>query len=123
MVLQILVIFCVEVVAGSRLAIPLLLLNDSFVADNMVISMSLVLLKQIFQRLYEHSTSHLHVLVHLTILEAIRDVCKRVGKELTSWVSLCLFPRFLVLVVLIPHLVTFSGTLIFILFRFTFLMA
>lgn len=25
--------------------------------------------------------------MHLTILEAIRDVCKRVVKELTSWVS------------------------------------
>lgn len=47
---------------------------------------ALVIAQKIFQRLYEHSTSHLHVLVHLTILEAIRDVCKRVGKELTSWV-------------------------------------
>jgi len=48
---------------------------------------SLTLLKQIFQRLYEYATSHLHISVHLTILEAIRDVCKRVVKELTSWVS------------------------------------
>jgi hypothetical protein len=27
-----------------------------------------------------------HVSVHLAILESIRDVCKRVVKELTSWV-------------------------------------
>jgi hypothetical protein len=47
---------------------------------------SLALLKQIFQRLYEYATSHVHISVHLTILEAIRDVCKRVVKELTSWV-------------------------------------
>jgi CCR4-NOT transcription complex subunit 1 len=46
----------------------------------------LALLKQIFQRLYEYATSHVHISVHLTILEAIRDVCKRVVKELTSWV-------------------------------------
>jgi hypothetical protein len=42
---------------------------------------------QVFKRLYENTTSDVHVSVHLAILESIRDVCKRVVKELTSWVS------------------------------------
>jgi hypothetical protein len=41
---------------------------------------------QVFKRLYENTTSNVHVSVHLAILESIRDVCKRVVKELTSWV-------------------------------------
>ncbi len=41
---------------------------------------------QVFKRLYENTTSDVHVSVHLAILESIRDVCKRVVKELTSWV-------------------------------------
>lgn len=41
---------------------------------------------QIFKRLYENAGNLLHVLVHLVLLESIRDVCKRVVKELTSWV-------------------------------------
>ncbi|KAG0608479.1 hypothetical protein M758_8G108900 [Ceratodon purpureus] len=47
---------------------------------------ALAIAQKIFQRLYEYASSHLHISVHLTILEAIRDVCKRVVKELTSWV-------------------------------------
>lgn len=43
---------------------------------------------KVFKRLYENTGSHLHVSVHLAILEAIRDVCKRVVKELTSWVGI-----------------------------------
>jgi hypothetical protein len=44
------------------------------------------LARQVFKRLYENTTSNVHVSVHLAILESIRDVCKRVVKELTSWV-------------------------------------
>lgn len=51
---------------------------------------------QVFKRLFEKTSNQMHVIVHLGILEAIRDVCKRVVKELTSWV--CYFytsPKFL----------------------------
>jgi len=47
---------------------------------------------QVFKRLYENTTSQAHVRVHLGILESIRDVCKRVVKELTSWVSENILP-------------------------------
>ncbi|KAL1217144.1 hypothetical protein V5N11_021478 [Cardamine amara subsp. amara] len=39
-----------------------------------------------FKALYENASSSLHVSANLAILVAIRDVCKRVVKELTSWV-------------------------------------
>ncbi|KAG7644767.1 CCR4-Not complex Not1 subunit [Arabidopsis thaliana x Arabidopsis arenosa] len=39
-----------------------------------------------FKALYENASSNLHVSANLAILVAIRDVCKRVVKELTSWV-------------------------------------
>ncbi|XP_015889443.2 uncharacterized protein LOC107424219 isoform X1 [Ziziphus jujuba] len=42
--------------------------------------------KQVFKGLYENASSHIHVGAHLAILTAIRDVCKLVVKELTSWV-------------------------------------
>uniref|UniRef100_A0A7I4E1I6 CCR4-Not complex component Not1 C-terminal domain-containing protein n=1 Tax=Physcomitrium patens TaxID=3218 RepID=A0A7I4E1I6_PHYPA len=42
--------------------------------------------QMVFKRLYDNTTSQIHVLVHLNILESIRDVCRRVVKELTSWV-------------------------------------
>lgn len=48
---------------------------------------------QVFKRLYENTTSQAHVLVHLGILESIRDVCKRVVKELTSWVIENILPN------------------------------
>lgn len=44
------------------------------------------LVKQVFKGLYENASSHIHVGAHLAILTAIRDVCKLVVKELTSWV-------------------------------------
>ncbi|XP_019098237.1 PREDICTED: CCR4-NOT transcription complex subunit 1-like isoform X9 [Camelina sativa] len=39
-----------------------------------------------FKALYENASINLHVSANLAILVAIRDVCKRVVKELTSWV-------------------------------------
>lgn len=42
--------------------------------------------KQVFKGLYENASNHIHVGAHLAILTAIRDVCKLVVKELTSWV-------------------------------------
>lgn len=48
---------------------------------------ALAIAQKVFKRLYENTASQIHVVVHLGILEAIRDVCKRVVKELTSWVS------------------------------------
>lgn len=47
---------------------------------------ALAIAQKVFKRLYENTTSQAHVVVHLGILESIRDVCKRVVKELTSWV-------------------------------------
>lgn len=44
------------------------------------------MLKQVFKGLYENASNHIHVGAHLAILTAIRDVCKLVVKELTSWV-------------------------------------
>lgn len=40
-----------------------------------------------FKGLYENGSNNIHVGAHLTILAAIRDVCKLVVKELTSWVG------------------------------------
>ncbi len=56
--------------------------------NNTAVFISVVcgLARQVFKRLYENTTSNVHVSVHLAILESIRDVCKRVVKELTSWV-------------------------------------
>jgi CCR4-NOT transcription complex subunit 1 len=47
-----------------------------------------------FKELYENASSNLHVSANLAILVAIRDVCKRVVKELTSWVCLQPFQDF-----------------------------
>lgn len=44
--------------------------------------------EQVFKGLYENASNHIHVGAHLTILTAIRDVCKLVVKELTSWVRI-----------------------------------
>ena len=48
---------------------------------------------QVFKVLYDNASNSFHVGAHLAILIAIRDVCKLVVKELTSWVwsSLKLF--------------------------------
>lgn len=43
---------------------------------------------QVFKGLYENASSSLRVGAHLAVLAAIRDVCKLVVKELTSWVML-----------------------------------
>eukprot|EP00898_Chlorokybus_atmophyticus_P005844 jgi/Chlat1/6260/Chrsp44S05774 len=47
---------------------------------------ALAIAQKVFNRLYEHANSRIHIFVHLTILEAVRDTCKRVDKQLTSWV-------------------------------------
>ena len=41
---------------------------------------------QAFKSLYENASNGTHVASYLAILAAIRDVCKLVVKELTSWV-------------------------------------
>ena len=43
-------------------------------------------LRQVFRGLYDNASNKIHVSSHLAILSAIRDVCKLVVKELTSWV-------------------------------------
>ncbi|XP_019058124.1 PREDICTED: CCR4-NOT transcription complex subunit 1 isoform X2 [Tarenaya hassleriana] len=47
---------------------------------------ALAVAQKAFKALYENATSSLHVSANLGILAAVRDVCKRVVKELTSWV-------------------------------------
>ncbi|KMT00009.1 hypothetical protein BVRB_1g018420 isoform D [Beta vulgaris subsp. vulgaris] len=42
--------------------------------------------QKVYKALYENGGSSLHITAHLAILSAIRDVCKLVVKELTSWV-------------------------------------
>ncbi|KNA22767.1 hypothetical protein SOVF_031520 isoform A [Spinacia oleracea] len=46
----------------------------------------LAVAQKVFKALYENGGSGLHTAAHLAILAAIRDVCKLVVKELTSWV-------------------------------------
>lgn len=48
----------------------------------------LEMLVQVFKSLYENASNSLHVGSHLAILAAIRDVCKLVHKEVTSWVCM-----------------------------------
>ncbi|PON57727.1 CCR4-NOT transcription complex subunit [Trema orientale] len=47
---------------------------------------ALAVAQKVFKGLYENASNNVHVGAHLTILTAIRDVCKLVVKELTSWV-------------------------------------
>ncbi|KAA8539793.1 hypothetical protein F0562_026485 [Nyssa sinensis] len=47
---------------------------------------ALAVAQKVFKSLYENTSNSLHVSAHLAILAAIRDVCKLVVKELTSWV-------------------------------------
>ncbi|KAL6321921.1 hypothetical protein AAG906_035821 [Vitis piasezkii] len=47
---------------------------------------ALAVAQKVFKSLYENASNSLHVSAHLAILAAIRDVCKLVVKELTSWV-------------------------------------
>ncbi|KAF5180416.1 Ccr4-not transcription complex subunit [Thalictrum thalictroides] len=47
---------------------------------------ALAVAQKVFKRLYENASNSTHVGAHLAILVAIRDVCKLVVKELTSWV-------------------------------------
>ncbi|XP_074578118.1 uncharacterized protein LOC141834681 isoform X2 [Curcuma longa] len=47
---------------------------------------SLAIAQKVFKSLYENASNTLHIASHLAILAAIRDVCKLVVKELTSWV-------------------------------------
>ncbi|XP_060964127.1 uncharacterized protein LOC133033427 isoform X2 [Cannabis sativa] len=47
---------------------------------------ALAVAQKVFKGLYENASNHVHVGSLLTILTAIRDVCKLVVKELTSWV-------------------------------------
>eukprot|EP01018_Ginkgo_biloba_P022479 Gb_12251 [translate_table: standard] len=47
---------------------------------------ALAIAQKVFKRLYENASNSMHVSTHIAILAAIHDVCKRVVKELTSWV-------------------------------------
>uniref|UniRef100_A0A1J3EG21 CCR4-NOT transcription complex subunit 1 n=1 Tax=Noccaea caerulescens TaxID=107243 RepID=A0A1J3EG21_NOCCA len=47
---------------------------------------ALAVAQKAFKALYENASSNLHISANLAILVAIRDVCKLVVKELTSWV-------------------------------------
>ncbi|XP_058085160.1 uncharacterized protein LOC131232729 isoform X2 [Magnolia sinica] len=47
---------------------------------------ALAVAQKVFKSLYENSSNGIHIASHLAILATIRDVCKLVVKELTSWV-------------------------------------
>ncbi|KAG6496974.1 hypothetical protein ZIOFF_044857 [Zingiber officinale] len=47
---------------------------------------SLAIAQKVFKSLYENASNALHIASHLAILAVIRDVCKLVVKELTSWI-------------------------------------
>ncbi|XP_057476799.1 uncharacterized protein LOC130764518 isoform X2 [Actinidia eriantha] len=47
---------------------------------------ALAVAQKVFKSLYENASNSSHVSAHILILAAIRDVCKLVVKELTSWV-------------------------------------
>ncbi|KAK1305818.1 hypothetical protein QJS10_CPA10g00894 [Acorus calamus] len=47
---------------------------------------ALAVAQKVFKSLYENASNNIHVSSHLAILTSIRDVCKLVVKELTSWV-------------------------------------
>ncbi|KAM1140419.1 hypothetical protein ACFX19_041194 [Malus domestica] len=47
---------------------------------------ALAVAQKVFKGLYENASNHTHVSAHIAMLTAIRDVCKLVVKELTSWV-------------------------------------
>ncbi|KAL5999839.1 hypothetical protein ACLOJK_038126 [Asimina triloba] len=47
---------------------------------------ALAVAQKVFKSLFENSSNSIHVASHLAILATIRDVCKLVVKELTSWV-------------------------------------
>lgn len=61
----------------------------NFIVDILVsinASSSFSIPMQVFKGLYENASNNIHVNACLAILAAIRDVCKLVVKELTSWV-------------------------------------
>ncbi|KAI4354776.1 hypothetical protein L6164_003615 [Bauhinia variegata] len=47
---------------------------------------ALAVAQKVYKGLYDNASNNVHVGAHLTILTAIRDVCKLAVKELTSWV-------------------------------------
>ncbi|KAL0007429.1 hypothetical protein SO802_008931 [Lithocarpus litseifolius] len=47
---------------------------------------ALAVAQKVFKGLYENGSNNIHIGAHLAILTAIRDVCKLVVKELSSWV-------------------------------------
>ncbi|KAM5554755.1 hypothetical protein ABKV19_022924 [Rosa sericea] len=47
---------------------------------------ALAVAQKVFKGLYENATNQIHVGAHLAMLTAIRDVCKLVFTQLTSWV-------------------------------------
>ncbi|XP_022731102.1 CCR4-NOT transcription complex subunit 1-like isoform X15 [Durio zibethinus] len=48
---------------------------------------ALAIAQKVFKSLYENASNSSHVGSHISIIAAIRDVCKLVVKEVTSWVS------------------------------------
>ncbi|KAL2892492.1 CCR4-NOT transcription complex subunit 1 [Bienertia sinuspersici] len=64
---------------GTGLSDPLLTTGDALDKYQIVAS-------KVFKALYENGGNNLHIAAHLAILASIRDVCKLVVKELTSWV-------------------------------------
>lgn len=66
---------------------------------------------KVFKALYESGSNSLHIAAFIAILAAIRDVCKLVVKELTSWVCLC--ECFLCSIPLLIFLIGYRAVFIF----------
>ena len=47
---------------------------------------ALAIAQKIFKRMYEKIEYDLQIDTHIAILEHIRDVCKKIVKELTNWI-------------------------------------
>ncbi|XP_058104448.1 uncharacterized protein LOC131248268 isoform X3 [Magnolia sinica] len=47
---------------------------------------AMTLARKVFRSLYENASNSVHVTSHVAILVAIRNICKLIVKELTSWV-------------------------------------
>jgi len=47
---------------------------------------ALAIAQKIFKRMYEKVEYDLQIDTHIAILEHLRDVCKKVVKELTNWI-------------------------------------
>lgn len=74
---------------AQKVCHPFLLRNYAFIPLVLNFSCTWLCLLQVFRSLYENASKSTYVTWLLATLAAIRDVCKFIVKEITSWV--CFF--------------------------------